>query len=182
MKVDLNKISSPYAEALLELAKANKTLTKTRSDANLVLEFMSNSSELKEFLSNPVITRDVKKRFVKDLFREKIGYDTLKFALLLVEKNRINIVEKVLQKFIILCDEEEKIETVKVTSSLTVPIAAQEEIIKQMQHLKGPDKRICLSLKEDPEIIAGYILEFGSTKVDISVRGQLEKISTFLGA
>ena len=29
MKVDLNKISSPYAEALLELPQANTALTKT---------------------------------------------------------------------------------------------------------------------------------------------------------
>lgn len=182
MKVDLNKISGPYAEALLEFAQANKALEEIQKDAVLVLNFMMSSSELKKFLDNPVIARDVKKRFVKDLFSDKIGDNTLKFVLLLIDRKRIDILENIFQKFQDLCHEARGIEIVKVTSPIELSVDNQREIVKQMKFLRGSEKRIRLALKIDTKILGGYILEFGSTMVDISVRGQLTKISTLLGA
>ena len=70
----------------------------------------------------------------------------------------------------------------KVTSPIELSVDNQREIIKQMKFLRGSKKRIRLALKVDTKILGGYILEFGSTMVDISVRGQLTKISTLLGA
>jgi F-type H+-transporting ATPase subunit delta len=43
-------------------------------------------------------------------------------------------------------------------------------------------KQIKLALKVDPQLIGGFTVEVGSKLIDTSIRGQLRKISSLLGA
>ena len=87
MSIVVSKVAEPYAEALLNLAKANDTLKETTNDMNIVSQFLANSSDLKKFLANPVITREVKKNIVKDVLGEQIATNTLKFLMLFEVSN-----------------------------------------------------------------------------------------------
>ena len=100
MSIVLNKVAEPYAEALLDLAKSTDSLKETTNDMNIVSQFLANSSDLKKFLGNPIITRDAKKNVVKDILGEQISASTLKFLLLLVDRGRIEVLESIAQKFI----------------------------------------------------------------------------------
>jgi len=40
---------------------------------NIVSQFLANSSDLKKFLGNPLITREAKKNVVKDILGEQIS-------------------------------------------------------------------------------------------------------------
>jgi len=62
MSIVLSKVAEPYAEALLDLAKSNDSLKETTNDINIVSQFLANSSDLKKFLENPLITREAKKK------------------------------------------------------------------------------------------------------------------------
>ena len=73
MSIVLNKVAEPYAEALLDLAKTNDSLKETTTDVNIVSQFLANSSDLKKFLGNPLITREAKKSVVIDILGEQIG-------------------------------------------------------------------------------------------------------------
>ena len=94
MSIVLSKVAEPYAEALLDLAKSNDSLKETTNDMNIVSQFLANSSDLKKFLGNPLITREAKKNVVKDILGEQIGASTLKFLLLLVDRNRIEVLRQ----------------------------------------------------------------------------------------
>ena len=65
MSIVVSKVAEPYAEALLGLAKANDTLKETTNDMNIVSSVLANSSDLKKFLGNPLITREAKKISLK---------------------------------------------------------------------------------------------------------------------
>ena len=56
-----SKISEPYAEALLDLAKSTKTVNEIKEDLNTVSRFLSESSDFKGCLENPCISKDAKK-------------------------------------------------------------------------------------------------------------------------
>ena len=99
MSIDLSKVAEPYAEALLDLAKSNNSLKETTNDMNIVSQFLANSSDLKKFLGNPLITRDAKKNVVKDILGEQIGGSTLKFLLLLVDRNLLEFLRVSLKNF-----------------------------------------------------------------------------------
>ena len=181
MSIVLSKVAEPYAEALLDLAKSNDSLKETTNDMNIVTQFLANSSDLKKFLGNPLITKDAKKNVVKDIFGEQIDGSTLKFLLLLVDRGRIEVLESIAQKFIELSYKQESIEIAKITSSIQLSADQQKKIAEKLKVITGA-KQIKLALKVDPQLIGGFTIEIGSKMIDTSIRGQLAQISSLLGA
>ena len=181
MSIVLSKVAEPYAEALLDLAKSNGSLKETTNDMNIVTQFLANSSDLKKFLGNPLITKDAKKNVVKDIFGEQIDGSTLKFLLLLVDRGRIEVLESIAQKFLELSYKQESIEIAKITSSIQLSADQQKSIAEKLKKITG-SKQIKLALKVDPQLIGGFTIEIGSKMIDTSIRGQLKQISSLLGA
>ena len=181
MSIVLSKVAEPYAEAFLDLAKSNNSLKETTNDINIVSQFLANSSDLKKFLGNPLVTKDAKKNVVKDILGEQISESTLKFLLLLVDRGRIEVLEQIAQKFLELSYKQESIEIAKVTSSIKLSAEQQQQIAEKLKAITGA-KQIKLALKVDPELIGGFTIEVGSKMIDTSIRGQLRKISNLLGA
>jgi len=181
MSIVLSKVAVPYAEALLDLAKSNDSLKETTNDMNIVSQFLANSSDLKKFLGNPLITKAAKKNVVKDILGEQIDGSTLKFLFLLVERGRIEILESIAQKFLELSFKQESIEIAKITSSIQLSAQQQKDIAEKLKVITGA-KQIKLALKVDPALIGGFTIEIGSKMIDTSIRGQLKQISSLLGA
>jgi F-type H+-transporting ATPase subunit delta len=181
MSIVLSKVAVPYAEALLDLAKSNDSLKETTNDMNIVSQFLANSSDLKKFLGNPLITKAAKKNVVKDILGEQIDGSTLKFLLLLVERGRIENLDSIAQKFLELSFKQESIEIAKVTSSIQLSAQQQKDIAEKLKVITGA-KQIKLALKVDPALIGGFTIEIGSQMIDTSIRGQLKQISSLLGA
>jgi len=181
MSIVLSKVAGPYAEALLDLAKSNDSLKETTNDINIVSQFLANSSDLKKFLGNPLITREAKKNVVKDIIGEQIADSTLKFLLLLVDRNRIQVVDSIAQKFLELSYKQESIEIAKITSAIQLSAQQQKDIAEKLKSITGA-KQIKLALKIDPQLIGGFTIEIGSQMIDTSIRGQLRKIENLLGS
>jgi len=181
MSIVLSKVAGPYAEALLDLAKSNDSLKETTNDINIVSQFLANSSDLKKFLGNPLITREAKKNVVKDIIGEQIADSTLKFLLLLVDRNRIQVVDSIAQKFLELSYKQESIEIAKITSAIQLSAQQQKDIAEKLKGITGA-KQIKLALKIDPQLIGGFTIEIGSQMIDTSIRGQLRKIENLLGS
>ena len=175
------KIAEPYAEALLELSNANDSLSETTNDINIVSEFLANSSDLKKFLGNPLITRTAKKNVIKDVLGEQIDPKTLTFLMLLVDRGRIAILDTIAEKFLELSYKKESIEIAKVTSSIKLSTEQQKNIALKLKSITGA-KQIKLALRVDPKLIGGFTVEIGSKLIDTSIRGQLKQISNLLGA
>ena len=177
----VSKVAEPYAEALLDLAKSTDSLKETTNDMNIVSQFLANSSDLKKFLGNPLITKEAKKNVVKDILGEQISASTLKFLLLLVDRNRIEVLDSIAKKYLELSYKQESIEIAKITSSIQLSAGQQKEIAEKLKVITGA-KQIKLALKVDPQLIGGFTIEIGSKMIDTSIRGQLKQISYLLGA
>jgi F-type H+-transporting ATPase subunit delta len=181
MSIVVSKVAEPYAEALLDLAKSNDALKETTNDMNIVSQFLANSDDLKKFLANPLITRDAKKNVVKDILGEQIDPNTLKFLMLLIDRNRIALLDGVAQKFLELSYKQESIEVAKVISSVQLSAQQQKNLAEKLKVITGA-KQIKLALKVDPQLIGGFTVEIGSKFIDTSIRRQLKQISNLLGA
>ena len=181
MSIVVSKVAEPYAEALLDLAKSNDALKETTNDMNIVSQFLANSNDLKKFLANPLITRNAKKNVVKDILGEQIDPNTLKFLMLLIDRNRIALLDGVSQKFLELSYKQESIEIAKVISSVQLSAQQQKNLAEKLKGITGA-KQIKLALKVDPQLIGGFTVEIGSKFIDTSIKGQLRQISSLLGA
>ena len=152
------KIAEPYAEALLELSDSSKKLT---TDMNVVSQFLATSSDLKNFLGNPLMTRVAKKKVIKDVLGEQISSQTLTFLMLLVDRNRISILDVIAKRFLELSYKKDSIEIAKVTSSVPLSDEQQKSLAGKLKAITGASQ-IKLALKTDPLLIGGFTVEIGS--------------------
>ena len=176
-----SKIAEPYAEALVDLAAANDSLKETTNDMNIVSQFLANSSDLKKFLGNPLITREAKKNVIKDIFGDLINANTLTFLMLLVDRNRIAFLGAIAQRFLELSYKQDSIEIAKIISSVQLSLQQQKNLAEKLKVITGA-KQIKLALKVDSSLIGGFTVEVGSKLIDTSISGQLKQISSLLGA
>ena len=179
--MSIGKIVEPYAEALLELANSSGSLKETTNDMNIVSQFLVSASDLKKFLGNPLVTREAKKNVIKDILGEQIDKKTLTFLMLLVDRGRIAILGNIAQRFLELSYKSDSIQIAKIISSVQLSAEQQKNIAEKLKTITGA-KQIKLALKVDPTLIGGFTVEIGSKLIDTSIRGQLKKISTLLGA
>jgi len=166
--MSIGKIVEPYAEALLELANSNESLKEVTNDMNIVSQFLVNSSDLKKFLGNPLVTRDAKKNVIKDILGEQINAKTLTFLMLLVDRGRIALLDSVAQRFLELSYKTESIEIAKITSCVQLSADQQKNIAEKLKIITGA-KQIKLALKVDPTLIGGFTVEIGSKLIDTSI-------------
>jgi F-type H+-transporting ATPase subunit delta len=178
--MSVTKIAEPYAEALLELSISDSS-NEITTDMNVVSQFLASSNDLKNFLGNPLITRSSKKKVIKDVLGEQISSQTLNFLMLLVDRNRISILDTIAKRFLELSYKRDSIEIAKVTSSVPLSAEQQKNLAIKLKSVTGANQ-IKLALKIDPSLIGGFTVEIGSKLIDTSIRGQLKQITTLLGA
>lgn len=169
------KVASPYAEALLDLAKKTNSFDLLNQDINIIYQFVSNSKDLERFLANPVIGKPSKKIVVRDLFGEQVSATTLKFLMLLIDKSRIQYLRYIATSYVALASKMSSSEIAEVTSVTHLSSDQQERLKAKLLELRGVSK-IELVLKVDPSLLGGFIVQIGSSVLDFSLSGSLKKM------
>lgn len=174
-KTIASKVASPYAEALLDFAKRESKFDELNQDINVISQFISNSTDLERFLANPVVTKESKKTVLKDLLGEQVSNSTLKFLMLLVDKDRIDYLSAVADAYVKLASKESSTEVAEVTSVTHLSSEQQEKLKSNLKQLRGTSN-IELVLKVDPSLLGGFVVQVGSSVLDFSLSGALKKM------
>lgn len=143
---------------------------------------MRESGDLKNFLSNPTVAEDKKKQMIAKMASES-GFNsyTVNFLNILVDQSRMDAITEVCDAF------EAKYCTLTDTQVATLRSAVKLEqeqqflIAKKLQELTK-SKNVKIKPVVDESLIAGFIVEWGSSQIDLSVKGQLDKIGNELMA
>ena len=86
----LNSTSESYALALYELAKENSELNKVEDGMVGIKTLLSKSSDFKEMILNPTVTKDEKSKVINKIVDQYVFCQTLKkFLGFLISKNRL---------------------------------------------------------------------------------------------
>jgi len=172
MRISL--VSERYAKSLFELAVEKKQEDAIYSDA---LELVSVCEENKIFvlvLKSPVISEEKKKKILKDMFENRFHAMTMKFLLILVRKNREVYIPEIARNLISLYKEYKKILPVLLTTAVPMTEAIRNRVITVMKEYTK--WQIELIQKIDPEIIGGFILNWGDMQYDASIHYQIERL------
>jgi F-type H+-transporting ATPase subunit delta len=175
------KIVEPYAEALLELAVSKSIIDQVNNDMNTVSQLLYSSSDLQKFLSNPLASTEAKKKVICDIWGEQITKTTLDFLMVLVNRNRIAFLDAVAEKYLELSYKQASIEIATVTSAVQLTAKQQSSLKSKLSLITGAEE-VKLQIKVDPDLIGGFVVEIGSKRIDTSVVGQLERISSLLSS
>ena len=73
----LNSVTTPYAEAFLQVAEDLNQTEEIVSQIKEILSLMNESPELEKALSSPILEKECKKNILVEVFSEKINQSLL---------------------------------------------------------------------------------------------------------
>ena len=132
-KVDIKKIkpAKNYSNALFETAKELGRNEKVLNELEYIVDLISKNDHLKEFLNNPVISKDDKKSVLSQVFDGILSDITTDFLLLLNDNSRLDLLEAVLVQYTKKMDEELNIERPNVISAVELSDDYKNTIIQK---------------------------------------------------
>jgi F-type H+-transporting ATPase subunit delta len=173
------KLASPYAEALLDVSSGS--IDKVISDLNCISSALSDSSDLRKALSNPLLSTVTKKSIVKSIFSDSVSDTIVKFLMVLCDRGRISYLPDITEKALEIAYKKASIQMAYVTSSVEVTASQEENLITKLKTMTGA-KQIKLKLTVDSSLLGGFVIQVGSKIIDNSVKGQLKQLASYLGA
>ncbi len=175
----LNTITTPYAEAFLQVASSRKEVDQVIEQAKDVLALWKSSPELSQAMSSPVLEVQAKKTALEKLFAEQVSASFLNLMKLLADRQRIGFLDSVIERLLELYREQRNIALATVTSASELNDDQQAELLKKIQAIAGTDN-LELNLEVDPSLIGGFIVSVGSKVIDASLSGQVRRLGLSL--
>eukprot|EP01026_Neomeris_dumetosa_P033588 TRINITY_DN26859_c1_g1_i4.p2 TRINITY_DN26859_c1_g1~~TRINITY_DN26859_c1_g1_i4.p2 ORF type:complete len:221 (+),score=39.87 TRINITY_DN26859_c1_g1_i4:109-771(+) len=177
MRNDLAQVATSYAGAILELSQQKGVLDVVHSDMDTLSSVLKNDEALKDFLINPVISDDKKYGVLDKIASEgQFSQYTINFLKLLISKGRMEAIQDIFVAFEAEYCKLTDTSVAVVKSAVQLENEQQFVIAKKLQELTG-SKNIKLKPVVDASLIGGFLVQYGSCQVDLSVKGQLDKIT-----
>jgi len=171
----LNSTSKSYALALFELAKENSELNKVEDGINGIKTLLSKSSDFKEMILNPTITKEEKNKVIIKMVDLYSFCQTLKkFLGFLTIKNRLFFLNQIIDSFLNLVSSSKGELKAKLLSSKKLSKAELEKIRSELS--KDFQSPIKIDYKHDPNLIGGLVIQVGSVMVDTSIKNKLRQL------
>lgn len=162
--------SKRYAKALIFNAIDQGKLDVLFDEILSFSTILEESEELKDFISNPTISKDLKKSLLYDITGNSLPNISTLFNLLTVN-NRIDIIHSVCSAFIKLYYNHKNIVEVTVTTPVAISDEVELTIKKYISSIKKGE--IKLTKKKDESLIAGFTLDFDNSRLDASIKKRL---------
>tara|TARA_B100000945_G_scaffold253230_1_gene210235 strand:+ start:1892 stop:2434 length:543 start_codon:yes stop_codon:yes gene_type:complete len=175
----LNSVTTPYAEAFLQVADDSNQTEEIVSQIKEILSLMNESPELEKALSSPILEKECKKNILVEVFSEKINQSLLNLLKLLADRQRIGILIPILERFLELYRENSNIALATVTSAVELSDEQKDLITKKISAIAGTEK-LELVTKTDSKLIGGFIASVGSKVIDASLSSQIRKLGLSL--
>lgn len=170
------RVASRYAKSLLDLAQEQGILERVQQDMALFTKTVKENRDFALFLGNPIINHDKKLSVLKSIFTGKVTDLTLKFFLLLTQKNREAVLASVATEFEKQYNELKGIAIAHVTTAVPLTPVLRAQINQKVAQQTG--KTIQLQENVDPSLIGGLILRIGDIQLDDSIRTNLRNLKS----
>jgi len=159
-----------YAKATLDLATEKKVADKVEKDMRTIATVISENSDLQSVLSSPVVKSEVKKNALNEIFK---GSNEITSGLIdtLTSNKRIEMLQEVAYKYIILFEKMKGEDVAYVTSAVPLTADLEKKILVQVTKMTG--NKVTIENKVDESIVGGFILRVGDLQYDASVANKL---------
>ncbi|MEY4352917.1 MAG: hypothetical protein RLZZ609_1158 [Cyanobacteriota bacterium] len=177
----LNAITTPYADAFLQLANASGETEALIGQARELLSLWQASPELREAMVSPVLDPETKKKTLQALFGQSLSPTFLNLLKLLADRRRVGVLDAVLERMLELYREQNGIALATITAATPLSDDQQAQLAEKVKAVAGTDK-VEIATAVDPSLIGGFILRVGSKVIDASLQGQVRRLGLALAA
>lgn len=130
---------------------------------------------LEDFLASPFVVKSKKAKTLRDvLSRASLNPKTMRFLLLLLDKDRLEILPEIIAILPEAWNESRGVLSARVASAVPLSEAQRKRLAERLEQLEGRPVSLALSL--DPALIGGLTVTVNHQVYDVSVRGRADKL------
>ena len=146
-----------------------------RRDLDTYREIFRQVPALLEALDSPAVQRDAKERVLAELLsRYPVSQTTANFLRILLAHHRIRYFAEICDGYVKTVNERKGIVAARVTTA--APLSDQEMAVLRESLCRATGNQVTLSMATDPDLLAGVVVQIGSTVYDGSIRTQLDEM------
>jgi len=175
----LNSLATPYAEALLQVAESRQETDTVAAQVRDLLALWHSSAQLRQAMASPVLEPEAKKAALAALFDGQVTPSVQNLLKLLADRQRIAVLDAVLERFLELYRELRHITLAKVSSATPLSEEQQAQLNQKVQAIAGT-QAVEFDLHVDPALIGGFVVNLGSQVIDASLAGQVRRLGLAL--
>ena len=129
------KIAAPYARALYDFSVEQNIMHQITADFQNLEVFLSKTEDLTEYLSNPLVSTEKKRKILDKTLKSELNAETFKFLLVLVSRDRINLLSTVIDSYLQLVYRLASIKTIEVSTAYAFTNLQKNTLIKKLKEL-----------------------------------------------
>lgn len=165
-----------YARALLEIGVADGQYAKYGQELQDLARAVKGSGEEAKLLTSPVFPDGIRRKALAAILsKAALSPMVNNFVNLLMDKGRLVELDDIASAYKLLANEVMGVVPATVISAAPLSAAEIEAIGQSLN--KFAERKVELTVTEDPSIIGGLIAKMGDLTIDGSVRAQLAKLA-----
>ena len=170
----MSSVATRYSKALFEVALERNKIEAVLDDLKMIQSLLISNKDLKNLMLNPLISTKKRISLIAALFKGRFDPLTFDFLNLICDKKRTAFLNEIGEKFSDRVLMYRGITPGVIRSAKELSSGQREQIEKKVELLTG--KEILFTEEIDRSLIGGFIVKIRDTVIDLSVKGQLEKL------
>jgi len=174
-----SKIAGPYARALFDFSVEKNIMHQITADFQNLDTFLNETPELTQYLNNPVVNQEAKREILQKTVKSQLNNETFKFLMVLIDRDRINLLNSVIDNYLELVYQTASIKMIEVSTAFTFTSEQKTKLIEKLKKLTNA-REIRLIINEDPTLIGGFLIKTESKIIDFTVKNQFQQLAKHL--
>jgi F-type H+-transporting ATPase subunit delta len=174
-----SKVAAPYARALFDFSVEKNIMHQITADFQNLDLFLEKTPELMKYLTNPVVKQEVKSAILTKTLKSQLNTETFNFLMVLVERDRINLLTSVIDSYLELIYQTASIKMIEVSTASAFTNLQKDTLIQKLKELTNA-REIRLVINVEPSLIGGFLIKTDSKVIDFTVKNQLQSLAKHL--
>lgn len=174
-----SKIAAPYARALFDFSVEKNIMHQITADFQNLDIFINENIELINYLNNPVVSQVAKREILTKTLKSQVNTETFKFLMVLVNRDRINLLDSVITNYLELVYDTASIKMIDVSTAYPFTNLQKNTLIQKLKELTNA-REIRLVITVDSNLIGGFLIKTESRVIDFTVKNQLQSLAKHL--
>ena len=151
----MSRVARRYAKALFELALEEKNLDIVSADLEMIHNLLKDSEDFNGFVKNPLISANERAKILKQIFEEKLSEISYNFLSMVNDKNRLNVLEEIVESFQAFVKKNSGIVEGELLSAIELNKTQVERIKDNVEQLTG--KSVVLKQQIEPSVLGDLL-------------------------
>ena len=169
-------IAKRYAKAFVKLTGLNIANIEKYEDTFKAIYALFKNKEAKQVLFSKAMPKTLKRQLLEYAMEQASTPKELSnFVLFIVEVDRLDILLDTFKAYKKTIESHNNVVRVTVESFAKVPDDTFKELMKALEGLLN--KKVLLSIKENRELMGGFLVSYENNRIDLTLKNKLEKLT-----